>query len=438
MKFKFDNILQNNNKSKPNSDNKLFFLILGMVCVFFSLPILFSYDSSIYIEYLDFFSGEMPWGYWGKTRGWGYPLFLWISSVLFGESAYGLLLSSFILFILYVYYVNKSLNQIELCCKYSTVILCVLIIINPIILGYYHFMLTEPLAATICIFIVYQILKYYKYTDIDKYQYLNNIIFVIVSCILLYFIKQMFFIIPILILFFSNCCLLLKKKISFIHFAASLCIIFFFLFISINYWNKFLNNESQSDMISKTDNTIFANVNVEGQDLFNAYLIKGAIYFKYDNNSQTIIALKNNEIIDIISYEGEINQFTYILSCFIHHPLLLLEGYLDGYGALANLYKIEVDPGMSVSSGKIIKDVSFIRGYENYSIGCFPRYYHYGLNTYEQMGRGDKLVQYGQYTDQNIVTKFLYSHKVILFYNFTFTFSLIYTPFAMKIGRAHV
>ena len=72
-----------------------------------------------------------------------------------------------------------------------------------------------------------------------------------------------------------------------------------------------------------------------------------------------------------------------------------------------------------------------IRGYENNYLACSFRYLNCGFNTYDQLGRGDKLVQYGQYTDKNLVTKTVYSPAVIPFYNFTFTLSILYAPIAM-------
>lgn len=410
-------------------------LFMAIICIFFSLPILFFYDSSIYIEYIDFFKGKLPWGVWGRTRGWGYPLFLWISGVLFGESSYGVTTAHFLLFLVFLYFLGKIMRiQKEINAKVLPVVLFFLFVINPIIAGYFHVMLTEALAAVICIYSIYKVLdcqkKVYENPK-DKMAIAKSVAVITVSTVFLYAIKQLFFIIPVLALFFSSFWLVVKKKLSVFVFFVNFCVIACGLFLSIKCWNIFLDAEDAANMDIKIEDTVFSGVNVNGEEFFNAYLMKGAINFKYDGATQTITVYHQDEAVDILPYEGEVNQFQYLYTCFIHHPILLLEGYIDGYGALANLYRIEVAPGEAVSSGKIVRDVSFVRGYENYAIGCYPRYYKHGINTYEQLGRGDKLVQYGQYTDDNLTVKILYSPFMIAFHNFLFTFSFIYAPLAM-------
>lgn len=370
---------------------------------------------------------------WGKTRGWGYPLFLWLSSLIFGESSYGLAISCFIIFVIFYFYINKMQELIEYKNVYR-IFLIPLLIFNPIILGYYHFMLTESLSATICAFVIYKIIYYQKdllEKHICKCIIVKKICLVAFSCTLLYFIKQMFFIIPVLASLFSDIWLVIKKKLSYFYLFTCFFIILILLFFSNKCWNTFLNSEAASTPKVQIEDTIFSNVNVTSETFFNVYLIKGATNFKHDSSNQTIIVYNQDKAVDTLQYFDSENPVKYIFTCLINHPILLLKGYFDGYGALANAFSIKISPGESASSGKIIKDFSLIRGYENYHLACSFRYLDYNFNTYDQLGRGDKLIQFGQYTDSNLVTKTIYSPSVIPFYNFTFTLSILYAPIAM-------
>lgn len=407
--------------------------IIGLVMIFFSIPALFSYDSTNYVKYLEIFEGNYSWGAWGSTRGWGYPLFLWISKILFGEFAQGVNVANFLIFLVWLWQVKKIIISINSDWKISQICLMisVLLVFNPIAQGYYHYLLTEALAATLSAVCMGEVLIIQKksieiemgWKDIAK-----KILLVAISTIVLYQIKQMFFIIPILIFVLSEFFLIIIKKGKVLFSIGGLFIIVILFFSSIKLWNNFIAEKRVKDEVVMSE-TPFDRIDRSSERFFNAYIVKGATNFEYDSKKKVIKVKDNDIIIDTIPYEGEFNQVKYIIKCFTKHPFLLLGGYFDRYGAMTNVYRLERLPDLGVSGAKVVKDISFIRGYENENLACKVRNYHFGKNTFSDSD--GRVKQYGSYVDRNIVINTIYSDVMIKIYNFIHTISFVYAPIGM-------
>lgn len=416
-------------------DKKIGFVFI--ILLFFSLPILFTYDSSVYLEYTDIFDGKYPWSQWGKTRGWAFPLFLWISKKLFGETSYGIALSYFIAYVIFLLFIY---NLFEKYFVKSHKAVCVtayvlLIVLNPIILGYYHLILTEALAATACAVSAVYTIKIYEniLQDGNNREYIiKKFIIISMTSSYLYFLKQMFFIIPILIFAIGDIYLMIVKKQKVIHFLLCIFLSFAMLFGTIKGWNLFL--ESQESYITvDNEEAETISTNYSGSELMTSYVMKSAINFKLNEKEQCIEVYKDRNIIDSISYTGKMDGIRYLLTCFINHPLLLMGGYIDNYLALTNLYTLKTPKNYVMSDAEIIKEIAFTRGLENTALALYPRYYKLRLNTYDQFGTTERMRQYGVYTDENLVTACLYNKTVRQIYNFVFTVSMLYAPIALII-----
>ncbi len=406
-------------------------MIMMVVGVFFSLPVLFTYDSSTYLAYLDFFDGRLPLGQWGKTRGWGFPVFLWLSKRMFGGTAYGISIALFFIYLLFLVYAYRIMFQIEKWKSKELVVVMVgaLFLLNPIFLGYYHLILTEGLAATISCFIVYKVVVYHKreLKGFDLKRMCVMICQVAVSSMFLYFVKQMFFVIPLIAFVLSEIllCVTTKKRIwkPFLGLICSFCV----LISSVGVWNDMIDSDEDAAL---ENHSVMEQMNISSSAAFSSYLKKGALYF--EESGDTILVVDDGTIKDKIEYDSS-SSFEYVLKCFFSHPLLLLKGYVDNYLVLANVYTLDVPDDYHMSEADIIKDVSFTRGLENMALALYPRYYDYIDNTYDEFGFTESLIPYGQYVDTNIVTEALYSKGMITLSNFLYSISIIYAPISFLI-----
>ena len=407
---------------------------VAFVVLFFSLPLLFTYDSSIYLQYVDFFNGELSWGEWGKTRGWGLPIFLWLASSIFGESSYGMQVAFFFIYLVYMCIAYKLIDVVSVK-KKNRWIYILFIMLNPIILGYFHLVLTEAVAAMVCVVVIYVLLKRqdeYLNGKIKEIAYCTQVFaMVLVTSIYLYFLKQMFFVIPIIAFSISEIYLVVKRKEKLVRYFLLLISSLIILAISIKGWNLFIDNSKNAVQVAETET--FQELNSSGNELISRYLVRGAVNFEWLAGEKQILVKCNDETIDCIKYEGELSSVGYWLKCLKSHPLLLMQGYIDNYLVLANLYTLEAQENYTMSIAKIKKEVSFTRGLENFALAEYPRWYDYELNTVEEMGNTETLKQYGVWTDGNVVTECLYDMTVLRIFNFLYTISILYAPFALML-----
>ena len=207
-----------NSVSYFKKNRAVLFIICGLFIsvMFFALPVMFTYDSSTYMAYFDIFDKELALSQWGRTRGWGFPLFLWSVSNVFGNTAYGMNVALFILYTLFIICLYLIWKKYLLKCDngFVSILFFVFVILNPIILGYFHIILTECLATTI-VCLTEIILMYLHSKDMQtnakKFSILK-IVLIICSCTVLYFIKQMFFVIPLISYFLLELSMILYNR----------------------------------------------------------------------------------------------------------------------------------------------------------------------------------------------------------------------------------
>ena len=120
----------------------LFIIILTII--FFSVPVVITWDSAHYLSMTAIFEKVNLWKNWDIVRGISFPLLIYFSDLIFGKSNVGLTILMFIFYLIMLFYVYKIVNNI-FDNKYPILkfILYFFVIINPIIFGYYHTLLTE-------------------------------------------------------------------------------------------------------------------------------------------------------------------------------------------------------------------------------------------------------------------------------------------------------
>jgi len=138
--------------------NRFLILILILITVVhFSIPIVATWDTAHYHNYLDILYGKNSWSSWDVIRGPVFPVLIAFAHLLFGYSHIGMLLWSYLvtLMVLFisVYFIKELTSGISDVIRYS--ILWIVVFLNPVFLGFYHTVLTEYVASFLTIFSVY-------------------------------------------------------------------------------------------------------------------------------------------------------------------------------------------------------------------------------------------------------------------------------------------
>lgn len=143
----------NNIKGK----NIIIWLFIIITILFFSYEVVISYDSSHYLWLTSLLEPEGDFSNWDIARGPVFPLIIRTFNIFFGKSPNGVLAGMFIfyllmLFICYLIYKDtiRSEEHFNKYIKYIFLaVFLVLVVFNPMIIGYYHTLLTEFVAITL-------------------------------------------------------------------------------------------------------------------------------------------------------------------------------------------------------------------------------------------------------------------------------------------------
>ena len=144
-------------------NNKKFIAIIlafiGITMMFFTYQVVITHDSSHYIYLSNAFEGNVSFSEWDVGRGPVFPAFIRICNILFGKGTNGLLVGMFAFYILmligcYLIYKETIKNDENLGRKmkyFLGLLFTFLIVLNPMIIGYYHTLLTEFIAITLAV-----------------------------------------------------------------------------------------------------------------------------------------------------------------------------------------------------------------------------------------------------------------------------------------------
>lgn len=149
--------------SKMNK--KTWAITIGAIIVtiiYCSYNITLGYDSSQYIWLAEMFTPNLDFVNWEPVRSFVFPLAIYLLNILFGKSQIGLLIGTYICYLIMiasVYFMYKNTIEKEEKSKILKGILIflffILVAFNPIIFGFYHVILTEFASVTIAILMSY-------------------------------------------------------------------------------------------------------------------------------------------------------------------------------------------------------------------------------------------------------------------------------------------
>ena len=353
---------------KKKIDDKNIILIIVTVVfaiIFFSYNIAMTWDSSEYLGLADYLFTDQMKTNWIGHRGMLYPLLIKIFQPLGIKNQFLLLLAMFISYIGLIYIIFKIIKR----CKdngifdsrvtliMSMIMTIFFIVLNPIIFGYYHTLLTEFVAITMTMLICYLA---WKWLDVKWDSNKNQIVkyLVVFSCIsiFVYHVKQSLY--PIIISAISIAALLAVikefKLKNIVYRIVVILITIILLFSSIFTWGKIMGDanvieKTESERISKkliygisklekiaTNESINIdlngiNISLEDKEEINKVLKKESIY-----NEFTVYKDYKDEYFVFFSKDNYSmkEQIRFYLKIIIHSPYSIIDSYCYEYWRL--------------------------------------------------------------------------------------------------------
>ena len=390
-------------------------LIFIVFLFYFQYSVTIAWDSAHYMNYVNIFEGKIGWNTWNVVRGPIFPLLIFIGNFIFGKTSQGITILTFLFYLSTLYFYLKIIedfifSNIKITNKKKNIIECIFIILtilNPIIFGYFHCLLTEFVAINISVISCYFAYKWLKIDFLEKRKYyiLYSIYFIILVPIS-WHLKQPYvscslfpFVIAYLISVFENrkIKLVIIRTITFFS-----CLLM--LFISIKTWNLILRKMNVDPSGDRNPTVIVSTQVLNGTGIVQVKdsddiddLEKFISKTKLDKDQKKIIrkywneekrffiinTYKDNKIIEsdyIYNGGNRIPFFTsisYVLKTFIKHPLLLSSSYASNYLATINVYRTEPDDGGGYRNTHIY-DLDFLN--EISSLGYRPYNYNNSSN----------------------------------------------------------
>lgn len=369
-------------KTKKSIIMILSFLLLTIFYMSFVMNLFF--DTGHYMGYVEIFEGKLPFSSWDIVRGPIFPIIIYLSNFLFGKTGEGILLLSFIFYLVMLLFTKKILDRVyrDKDNKKILIVIFSLIILNPIIFGYYHTLLTEFVAMTIAVMMCY---LSWKWLDFDykktKKEFLFYSLFFMIMSVISWQLKQPYVSVALFPIIISvGISFLEDRSISnILQRGLTVFICICGIILSIASWNHILSSRG---IDLNTDRNITASLGNQLMVALNNYEVitdlskKENLKFlsKSDKKKVTkedyyLVNVYNlsKKLIDqkIIPFNEKkngsistISAFKFIAKEMFDHPILVLESYSSTYLAIADFYpKIEENKKKSTFFQSIDKKI---------------------------------------------------------------------------------
>ncbi len=386
---------------RNNIDYKkfLFCASLGVLLVFiyFSFLPIISPDSASYYAYLDIFRGNASLSDWDVTRGPVFPLILYVITSVFQDNVHGFLIGTFIFYLLLLlfnyliihaiisYDKNKHIDQ------FIWFLFIVLIVFNPLAIGYYHTMLTEFVAPTVGLIACFLGFKWINQDFLKnrKSFVLYSVIFILLTSAM-WLLKQPYVSVVFLPFLLGTFLSVLKIRTvaNFVSKGVVVLLNLCFLLISISVWNNILL-QAGSESPSELNGSFFTSGLTQGVSnvreikdrdiLMNVDIMKEHVYLKESEKNEIIDILngrsvyENFKLYDVLDLKGEVigsvvlfqenkNFLTsseavgHLWWVFREYPVLYLDSYFTNYLAVINVYSTSTQDGFDFYPIKVIED----------------------------------------------------------------------------------
>ncbi len=339
--------------------NYAWILLLLLFIFFFTFPVLILYDSAHYMSFVEIFEGKQPFSSWDIVRGPVFPIMIFLSNKLFGKTSIGLLFMYFFYYVIMLFVSKYILDFLSLKSKKTQIALYVLffllVILNPIIFGYYHSLLTEGIAISFALLSSLCAWKLLTFSKEKNPHFLLLAFYFILMTPISWFLKQPYLSTVIFPLGVAAVIQLFTAKEVKQKLSVCLVVVFslFSLFLSMRVWNVFLQKQ---DIDLNTTRNISKNF---GNQLL--YSIRN-LRIETDENGRSLevqIVDREGKVIGVETIEKNESSFIstrdsilFILKVFVKYPLSMLDSYFANYLALINIYNTFSPDGV----GYFIKD----------------------------------------------------------------------------------
>lgn len=393
------------NKQKIKQISIILACIL-LTIIFFSYNIVICVDSSHYCWLASLVRNKNgEFANWDVARGIVFPLIIYILTVIIGKNVISLQIGMFIAYatmLIICYLIYKFMNKEFKINKYLKVVLGLiaifLIILNPLIFGYYHTILTEYISMTACIVASYFAWQWINVNFMEhKIKYSIYTIYFALSTVFMWHLKQPYVLTILAPVIISTILSIIKsfnwKNILQRIITIIVCVIT--LFLSLKMWNVVLESKVSKIDETRTSSGFLSNQIIEGMTEY--YQLKDEEQYQIENiinnskisqeDKEKIIAIKegkseeyknfwliecaphrdlesSKEIKVIYTKEENLSlgeALKFLISTFCENPKSVLEGYFNNYLTTIGLYKAE-----TVGAGAYVtKKLTLYGTYEN-------------------------------------------------------------------------
>lgn len=387
MQSKIKSILKSH--PKPSS-SWLPFIVIFLVIVFFSIRLVITYDSAHYLNYVSIFEGHLPPSSWDIVRGPVFPAIIFLFDIVFGKTGTGILIGAFLFYLLFsatCYYTCK-----EICKSYKhrdlvQNLLLAILILNPLIMGYFHVLLTEFIAIT---FTMLNIVLAYKWLYIDAHNK-NHLLFYslyfILSVMFCYHLKQSYIIIAFAPLIIATITSVIQKhtRKNVLYRLGTLFIAIFCFIASLFAWDFTLQQMGVNLDTGRDSSTMLS------QQLLKAYQIT------YDQDGDGV----NDDL-------STLDAIGVLLQDFFSNPVRFSTMYISNYCGLTSICAINTNNGVEYYPSL---DFAGIDTFENTAIGY--RAYSNSSNIFDMTeSLHHNSILYGESSDRSLIAYLMNLFKI--------------------------
>jgi hypothetical protein len=425
------------------------FLFLLLTFFYFSFVVTVSQDSTGYYKYLDILKGTVSFKEWDIIRGPVMPVVLLIIFTLFGNSVLGFLIGTYLFYLALIYFLYKiiSMTVNKLDHKITNIIwtlFALFVVFNPLIIGYYHALLTEFIATTIAAMCLYYSIKILDENITKKYRYGILLFFSIITPFM-WLLKQPYVFITLIIFSISNLLFILKNR-SFKRIITSFIAFFVILtitFTGVSIWNMVLeknhskstNNQSSSFVsggliagvtsvykIGTKDKTkiislieFIPDLNDKQEQDFINYVKENSVYnywsiyyiLNVSGNQIKNFYLVNHSSETSLTISETLKFYKYLIT---KHPEVVASSYYANYLATCNVYTSVVTGGIGYRPIKVMTNWN----HENDFFGLMQykfkettwwKYYEFEDDNPNMVYSHENMSQFEKINKPNIIAK---------------------------------
>ena len=288
----------------------------ALIFIYFSFPTMIMPDSTEYCGYLNIFNGKESFSNWNVVRGPSLPIILFGITKIFSNTNLGLTIGTFIFYLLTILanllIVSKIFKEDNICKKVLYAIFGIVVILNPILIGYMHGLLTEFVAMPVLTICTILSIKWIK-TEKKIWKILLPIILTFM-CIFMWFLKQPYLFLalaPVAVAAIISC--IEKKNVKNTIYRIGICFICIIaVLVSNKIWNVVLEKNNVNMKTGTDTDSLMKAAIINGNTAFSIDFYKEHYTKDYILNSELIKQEDKEEIMKIFNNESKYKSFKLI------------------------------------------------------------------------------------------------------------------------------